>query len=90
MMDGSSTVEADDNLSLLPPSPHLSVAIAVNGNRNSKFMVRWALEKFIPEGTVFVKLIHVRERITAVPTASKYSSCLCLGKQVFLILSISL
>uniref|UniRef100_A0A6P3YXZ7 RING-type E3 ubiquitin transferase n=1 Tax=Ziziphus jujuba TaxID=326968 RepID=A0A6P3YXZ7_ZIZJJ len=67
-MDGSLTVEADNNLALLPPSPYLGVAIAIKGNKKSKYIVKWALEKFVLEGIVFVKLIHVRESITAVPT----------------------
>ncbi|XP_017258655.1 U-box domain-containing protein 35 isoform X1 [Daucus carota subsp. sativus] len=60
-MEESETVEG-----LLPlPSP--VVAIAINGNSNSKYIVQWALDKFVPEGNVF-KLLYVRPRITAVPT----------------------
>lgn len=63
-MEESETVEG-----LLPlPSP--VVAIAINGNSNSKYIVQWALDKFVPEGNVF-KLLYVRPRITAVPTPSK-------------------
>lgn len=58
----------------LPVSPSLAVAIAIKGNRKSKYVVAWALEKFIPEGIIFFKLLHVRPKITAVPTPSK----LCL------------
>ena len=68
-MDGSEIVEEDDRFESLPP--YLSVGIAINGNKNSKFIVRWALDKFVPEGDVIVKLIHVRSKIVAVPTASK-------------------
>lgn len=48
-----------------------TVAVAVKGNSKSKYIVSWALEKFIPEGVVIFKLLHVRPRITTVPTASK-------------------
>ncbi|KAK6936854.1 U-box domain [Dillenia turbinata] len=45
-----------------------TVGIAIKGNRKSKYVVKWALEKFIPEGIVMFKLINVRPQITAVPT----------------------
>lgn len=60
-------IEADNNLA---PLPFLSsvVAVAIDGHRKSKYVVKWALEKFVPEGKVIFKLIHVRPRITGVPT----------------------
>lgn len=64
-------MEADDNLSLPTPSSCLKVGIAINGNKRSKYIVRWALDKFVQEGNVVVKLIYVYPRIVAVPTASK-------------------
>ncbi|CAL9008439.1 unnamed protein product [Prunus brigantina] len=68
-MDGSEIIEAHGSVALeAGPSPLSIVAIAINGNRKSKYIVRWALEKFVPEGNVFFKLIHVRPRITGVPT----------------------
>ncbi|XP_004307786.1 PREDICTED: U-box domain-containing protein 35-like [Fragaria vesca subsp. vesca] len=66
-MDGSEII-AEDNDTLQIPSPLSIVAIAINGNRKSKYIVKWALEKFIPEGNNFFKLIHVRARITGIPT----------------------
>ncbi|XP_055808932.1 U-box domain-containing protein 35-like [Solanum dulcamara] len=44
------------------------VAIAITGNKNSRYVVKWALEKFIPEGEKHFMLLHVRPEITAVPT----------------------
>ncbi|KAK1306143.1 U-box domain-containing protein 52 [Acorus calamus] len=49
-------------------STSLTIAVAVNGSKNSKNAVKWALEKFIPEGRISFKLLHVRPRITMVPT----------------------
>ncbi|XP_058084702.1 U-box domain-containing protein 35-like isoform X2 [Magnolia sinica] len=54
--------------SLQPPSVS-TVAVAVNGKNNCKSAVKWALGKFVPEGRVQFKLLHVRARITMVPTA---------------------
>ncbi|KAL5569851.1 hypothetical protein UlMin_026426, partial [Ulmus minor] len=68
-MDGSEIVEEDGNFLLPTPSSLSAVGIAINGNKNDKYIVRWALDKFVPEGDVVVKLIHVRPRIVAVPTA---------------------
>uniref|UniRef100_A0A803KT77 RING-type E3 ubiquitin transferase n=1 Tax=Chenopodium quinoa TaxID=63459 RepID=A0A803KT77_CHEQI len=44
------------------------IAIALNGGAKSKYIVRWAMEKFIPEGNVAFKLFHVFPKITGVPT----------------------
>eukprot|EP00268_Persea_americana_P020171 TRINITY_DN20403_c0_g1_i3.p1 TRINITY_DN20403_c0_g1~~TRINITY_DN20403_c0_g1_i3.p1 ORF type:complete len:651 (-),score=123.16 TRINITY_DN20403_c0_g1_i3:642-2594(-) len=45
-----------------------TVAVAVNGKRNCKAALKWALERFGPEGRHFFKLLHVRPKITMVPT----------------------
>ncbi|KAI8564516.1 hypothetical protein RHMOL_Rhmol03G0187700 [Rhododendron molle] len=52
----------------LPTPPSVTVNIAIKGNSKSKYVVDWALEKFIPEGMFLFKLIFVRPTITAVPT----------------------
>lgn len=46
----------------------LIVAIAINESKKSKSMVKWAIDKFIPQGIFMVKLIHVRPMITGIPT----------------------
>lgn len=69
VMEKSVKEEADNLASL--PSLSSVVAVAVNGNKKCKYVVKWALEKCVPEGKVIFKLIHVRERITRVPTQSK-------------------
>ncbi|XP_028073849.1 U-box domain-containing protein 35-like [Camellia sinensis] len=66
-MDGSEIIEARGLLGL-PPPPSLIVAVAINGNRKSKYVVKWALEKFVPDGKSIFKLLHVRPNITAVPS----------------------
>ncbi|RXH94866.1 hypothetical protein DVH24_024550 [Malus domestica] len=66
-MDGSEITGEGVNFS---PPPSV-VGIAISGDKNSKYIVRWALDKFVPEGNVFFKLIHVRPKITGVPTPSK-------------------
>lgn len=71
--------EITEGLLVLPPSV---VAIAVNGSSNSKNVVQWALEKFVHEDNVLFKLLHIRPRITTVPTSSKvfFFSILFVGK----------
>uniref|UniRef100_A0A2P2LNW5 RING-type E3 ubiquitin transferase n=1 Tax=Rhizophora mucronata TaxID=61149 RepID=A0A2P2LNW5_RHIMU len=66
-MEGSKIIEAEKVLGL-PPPPSLTVAVAVSGKRKSKQLVKWALEKFVPEGNAAFKLLHVRPRIISVPT----------------------
>ncbi|XP_020094006.1 U-box domain-containing protein 52-like isoform X2 [Ananas comosus] len=50
------------------PSSSLIVGLAANGTKNSRFMVRWALDNFMPKGRVLFKLFHVRPKIKMVPT----------------------
>lgn len=64
-MEDSETVDGLDAL----PLP--IVAIAINGNSNSRYVVKWALDKFVHEGNLLFKLLHVRPRITTVPSPSK-------------------
>ncbi|KAE9465062.1 hypothetical protein C3L33_03059, partial [Rhododendron williamsianum] len=52
----------------LPTPPSVTVNIAIKGNSKSKYVVDWALDKFIPEGMFLFKLIFVRPTIIAVPT----------------------
>ncbi|KAK9130790.1 hypothetical protein Sjap_011277 [Stephania japonica] len=49
-------------------SSSLIVAVAVNGGRKSNCALKWGLERFSDEGNVMFKLLHVRARITTVPT----------------------
>lgn len=62
--------ESNRNLMLLP-SPSPVVAVAISGKKNSKYIIRWSLDKFLPEGITDFKLLHVIPRITSVPTPSK-------------------
>ncbi|XP_058721927.1 U-box domain-containing protein 35-like isoform X1 [Vicia villosa] len=47
---------------------HSVVALAIKGNKKSKYVVQWTLNKFVPEGMIIFKLIHVHAGITGVPT----------------------
>ncbi|CAK8564787.1 unnamed protein product [Lathyrus sativus] len=38
---------------------HSVVALAIKGNKKSKYVVQWTLNKFVPEGMIIFKLIHV-------------------------------
>ncbi|KAI3793109.1 hypothetical protein L1987_35723 [Smallanthus sonchifolius] len=46
----------------------LVVAVAVSESRKSKYAVRWALDKFVPEGMLLFKLFFIRPKITRIPT----------------------
>ncbi|XP_043707153.1 U-box domain-containing protein 35-like [Telopea speciosissima] len=67
MMEKREILEAEDSL-VLPPPPPLTVAVAISGSKQSKWILRWALEKFIPEGRILFKLLHVRPKVTVIPT----------------------
>ncbi|KEH21675.1 U-box kinase family protein [Medicago truncatula] len=38
------------------------------GNKKSKYVLQWALDKFVPKGMIIFKLIHVHAGIVVVPT----------------------
>ncbi|KAK6131824.1 hypothetical protein DH2020_034442 [Rehmannia glutinosa] len=63
---------AKDGLNGLKPSAISSVvAVAINGGKKSKYVIKWALENLIPEGGpehVCFKLLHVFPEISIVPT----------------------
>ncbi|KAF3789273.1 U-box domain-containing protein 52 [Nymphaea thermarum] len=52
-----------------PSAPTTTIAVAASGKKDSKLALRWALENFISDGRRIVfKILHVRPRITAVPS----------------------
>lgn len=67
-----------EGLSALPSVNSSTIVVAINGKKKSKYVVRWALDKFVPEGKVCFKLLHVRQRIIGVPTPSKLFICTLL------------
>nr|XP_043633966.1 U-box domain-containing protein 35-like [Erigeron canadensis]XP_043633967.1 U-box domain-containing protein 35-like [Erigeron canadensis] len=65
-------MEEDDGMikgvdKLATPS-YLVVALAVSGSRKTKYVVKWALDKFAPEGILLFKLYFIRPKITRIPT----------------------
>jgi serine/threonine protein kinase len=52
----------------LPPHSSSTIAVAINGDRKSSDIIKWALGKFVPEGTISFTLLYVRPKIVAVPT----------------------
>ncbi|XP_073305990.1 U-box domain-containing protein 35 isoform X1 [Primulina huaijiensis] len=57
-----------EGLDELPPLSDLVVAVALSGGKKDKYTVKWALEKFVPEQQMHFKLIHVRPKISRIPT----------------------
>uniref|UniRef100_A0A0A9DFD9 RING-type E3 ubiquitin transferase n=1 Tax=Arundo donax TaxID=35708 RepID=A0A0A9DFD9_ARUDO len=45
-----------------------TVAVAVSGSGSSRHALKWALDKFVPEGRALFRILHVRPAITTVPT----------------------
>ncbi|KAJ0729978.1 hypothetical protein HanOQP8_Chr07g0265921 [Helianthus annuus] len=58
-----------DNLAT--PS-YLVVALAINGSKKNKYVVKWALDKFVPEGMLLFRLFFIRPKITRIPTPSEF------------------
>jgi len=68
-------LEADAN-NMSQHSSSSVVALAIKGNKKSKYVVQWALNKFVPEGMIIFKLIHVHGGIKGVPTPCNILLCL--------------
>ncbi|XP_020240252.1 U-box domain-containing protein 35 isoform X2 [Cajanus cajan] len=58
--------EADAN-NISQHSSSSVVALAIKGNKKSKYVVQWALNKFVPEGMIVFKLIHVHAVGNVIP-----------------------
>ncbi|XP_031501541.1 U-box domain-containing protein 35-like [Nymphaea colorata] len=64
-------METHENKDEVIPAPSISpstVTVAISGSKNSKHALTWALEKFIPEGRISFRLLHVHPKITMIPT----------------------
>jgi hypothetical protein len=51
--------------------PHITIGLAVSSSKSSKYAVRWALKNFGTRERTRFMLIHVRQKVTLVPTPSK-------------------
>lgn len=49
----------------------LTVGIAIKNGRTSKHVVKWALDKFVPEGITSIKILHILPKLKMVPTPSE-------------------
>ena len=60
----SMEIEEEDSGETAPEmeAPGVStVAIAVSGSRSSRHALKWALDKFVPDGRVLFRILHVRQ-----------------------------
>ncbi|OVA04666.1 Protein kinase domain [Macleaya cordata] len=60
-------LENVEEFAVQPPTS-LTVVVAVNISRRSRYAIKWALEKFVAEGRKVFKMLHVRPCITSIPT----------------------
>ncbi|XP_057453645.1 U-box domain-containing protein 35 isoform X2 [Lotus japonicus] len=67
------------NNSQRPPTS--AVALAIKGNKKSKYVVQWALNKFVPEGMIIFKLIHVHAVGNVIPLSQVRSDIATAYKQ---------
>lgn len=67
-MDRIQRIQEGDESKRTRHSSSSVVALAIKGNKKSKYVVQWALNKFVPEGMIIFKLIHVHAGIVGVPT----------------------
>ncbi|KAJ0850605.1 hypothetical protein HanPSC8_Chr13g0582701 [Helianthus annuus] len=40
--------------------------------KQNKYVVKWALDKFVPEGMLLFRLFFIRSKITRIPTPSEF------------------
>ncbi|KAL1559301.1 non-specific serine/threonine protein kinase [Salvia divinorum] len=58
------------------------VAVAITGSRKTKHVISWALDKFVPEGLVYFKLLHVRPLVSSIPTPIRDDVAAAYKKEV--------
>ncbi|XP_047941146.1 U-box domain-containing protein 35 isoform X2 [Salvia hispanica] len=58
------------------------VAVAITGSRKTKHVITWALDKFVPEGLVHFKLLHVRPLVSSIPTPIRDDVAAAYRKEV--------
>ncbi|KAK9145277.1 hypothetical protein Sjap_005180 [Stephania japonica] len=68
MLGKSMKILEVDKHSLMLSSFLTHVSVVINESRKSNCALKWAFERFSDEGKVMFKLLHVRARITTVPT----------------------
>ncbi|GER46549.1 kinase family protein [Striga asiatica] len=61
-------IDSIEGLDELIPSVHAVAAVGISASKKSKYVLSWALEKFVPEGYVYFKLVHVHPVISRIPT----------------------
>jgi hypothetical protein len=49
----------------------ITIGLAVSSSKSSKYAVNWALKNFGTRQRIRFMLIHVRQKVTLVPTPSK-------------------
>ncbi|XP_028804840.1 U-box domain-containing protein 35 isoform X2 [Neltuma alba] len=52
----------------LQHAPSSVVAVGIKGGKKSTTILQWALKRFVPEGRIMFKLIHVHASIKRIPT----------------------
>ncbi|MFS8021076.1 hypothetical protein Hanom_Chr16g01423181 [Helianthus anomalus] len=57
-------------LDILVPPSYLVVALDVNGTK--KYIVKWALDKFVPKGMLLFRLFFIQTKNTRIPTPSEF------------------
>ncbi|KAJ4775146.1 U-box domain-containing protein kinase family protein [Rhynchospora pubera] len=60
--------ELSETMGEAVPATVVTVGVAIKDSRTSKHVVKWALDKFTPEGTILFKLLYVLPKIKMVPT----------------------
>ncbi|KAL3647521.1 hypothetical protein CASFOL_008489 [Castilleja foliolosa] len=61
-------VDKVEVLNEFSPPAYAVVAVAISISKKSKYILNWALDKFVPEGLSYFKLIHVRPVVSRIPT----------------------
>ncbi|CAA0836685.1 U-box domain-containing protein 35 [Striga hermonthica] len=61
-------IDSNEGLDELPSRANSVAAVGISASKKSKYVLSWALEKFVPEGYVYFKLVHVHPVISRIPT----------------------
>jgi hypothetical protein len=67
----STREEAEVTISTSSCDPSITIGLAVSSSKSSKYVVKWAMENFVSGDRTRFMLIHVRQKVTLIPTPSE-------------------
>jgi hypothetical protein len=63
--------KAEVTISTSSCDPSITIGLGVSSSKSGKYAVKWALENFVDGDRTRLMPIHVRQKVTLIPTPSE-------------------